>query len=131
MATTPHIDDELIITTNTVQAGPHVTISTPELPALPSLPKVPSLPSVSTLHIQSSLSPYANSETSIIESPTSWFGLDAENQQLVIHGICDVILFYLCFTYINSMYATTKKSIITCREALDKLREQYGLHIDQ
>lgn len=130
MAAAPHVDDVLIITSNTEQAVPQVTISTPELPALPSLPKVPSLPSVSTLLVQSSLSPYAISDRKLIESPKLWFGLDTENQHLVIHGICDIILFYLCFTYINSIYATTKKSIITCREALDKLKEQYGLHID-
>jgi len=130
-------EEELIITTDQLPStsiqpiiAPSL-VTIPPLPILPPLPyitttlpvpKVPSLPSLSTL-------PLATTQAYGIEkqktSATSF--LENEDHVLVIHSICDILLFYMLFRYISTMYSHTKRTITDCRTSLHKLREEYGL----
>ena len=37
---------------------------------------------------------------------------ESEDQVLIIHSICDIILFYMVFRYISNMFSHTKQNII-------------------
>ena len=139
-------EEELIITTNQLQNITNVP-SLPSVSSIPNLTTVPSLSSVSSIPNLTNVPslPYVSSipnltaqthnvvtayiPENIIESNKKSI-FESEDQVLIIHSICDIILFYMVFRYISNMFSHTKQNIINCRESLHKLREQYGLQID-
>ena len=119
---------------SSVSSIPNLT-TVPPLPSVSSIPNltnVPSLPYVSSipnLTAQTHNVVTAYIPENIIESNKKSI-FESEDQVLIIHSICDIILFYMVFRYISNMFSHTKQNIINCRESLHKLREQYGLQID-
>ena len=106
--------------------------SLPSVPSIPNLTVVPPLPSVPSIpNLNDQTRPIITSyiPENIIESNKKSI-FESEDQVLIIHSICDIILFYMVFRYISNMFSHTKQNIINCRESLQKLREQYGLQID-
>ena len=122
-------DEELIITTST------------EFP----LPPLPSLP---TLNVEKEIQPEIVSDTKLkllteLEKvsdisipPTeehtqqvfSFISLwsDLDNRSLIIHSLCDIILFYLAFRYVSSSFHKTKQHIQLCKQSIQDLKKQYG-----
>jgi len=50
-----------------------------------------------------------------------------DNKIFIIHIISDIIIFYLCLTYIKNKFNDSLLKINLIRNKLDKLRTQYGL----
>jgi hypothetical protein len=63
-------------------------------------------------------------------SPTSFSFMsiwsDLDNRSLIIHGLCDIILFYLAFRYVSSSFHKTKQHIHLCKQSIQDLKKQYG-----
>ena len=132
-------EEELIITTvplTTVETT-NTTINVPIPSSLPittlHLPTPPSLP-IDTLPTSPLYTPYNlpmnSTNSNDIKTPShSFFNFVTltENKNFIIHVVCDVILFYMCFKYINSMYNKTRSIIYNCKKSISSLKEQYGL----
>ena len=113
-------NDELIITTVPIVESLHETnIEIPD-PVIP--------PIADPVHLKYHMDTPDDSDGSE-KKELAPFWMNKENQYLMIHGLCDVILFYLCFRYISSMYQKTQDSIRDCKNSLEQLKEQYGLMI--
>jgi len=50
-----------------------------------------------------------------------------DNKIFIIHIISDIIIFYLCLTYIKNKFNDSLLKINLIRNKLDQLRTQYGL----
>jgi len=111
-------DDELVITVHPENNQDEFIIPEPELPPLPIIltPKMEEI-------IPDIVKPIETSEP--VFKNVYW--MDPEFRSFLIHTVCDIILFYLCFRYMNNLFSQTRKSIEECRKTVDELKEQYGL----
>jgi hypothetical protein len=101
----------------------------PSVSSIPNLTTVPPIPNLTTVLSIPNVTTTPTLPSSIVDSNKKSI-FESEDQILIIHSICDIILFYMVFRYISNMFSHTKQSIVNCRESLQKLREQYGLQID-
>jgi len=121
-------DEELIITTST-------EFPLPPLPNLPTLnddikEAQPDTVSNTKLKLLTELEKVED-HTPIVENTPqalSFMSLwtDLDNRSLIIHGLCDIILFYLAFRYVSSSFHKTKQHIQLCKQSIQDLKKQYG-----
>ena len=121
-------DEELIITTST-------EFPLPPLPTLPTLnddikESQPETVSDTKLKLLTELEKVGD-HTPIVENTPqalSFMSLwtDLDNRSLIIHGLCDIILFYLAFRYVSSSFQKTKQHIQLCKQSIQDLKKQYG-----
>lgn len=121
-------DEELIITTST-------EYPLPPLPTLPTLhdeikesqPEIVSdkkLKLLTELETVSNISSPTEDHTQQAFFMTLW--ADIDNRSLIIHALCDIILFYLAFRYVSSSFHKTKQHIQLCKQSIQDLKKQYG-----
>jgi hypothetical protein len=121
-------EEELIITTNE------------EYP-LPPLPKLPTLTDeikeiqpeivnetkqklLTELENVTDIIPEVENTPQAVSFMSIW--ADIDNRSLIIHGLCDIILFYLSFRYVSSSFHKTKQQIQMCKQSIQDLKKQYG-----
>ena len=137
--------DELIITSEFTVPPLPMILNTTAVPAQVTIPDTnpvripefvtnsitvsPESPIPESLIPESTLT--TPSSTSSQESTEVFFWNKKEYRSLIIHSVCDVILFYLIFQYISNMFQRTKVIIQQCKESLHNLKEQYGLQLAQ
>lgn len=121
-------DEELIITTNS-------EYSLPPLPELPSLneekkeiqPEIvinTKVKLLTELEQVSEITPVTENTPRAFSFMSIWS--DGDNRSLIIHGLCDIILFYLAFRYVSSSFYKSKHQIQLCKQSIQDLKKQYG-----